>query len=83
MTTKKYKKRLMACGIDRDEAEECRKTLARWRRLALRDGIDPHYDICKTLKLEEVVSRKKEWGTTSRRGSIKHWKNLTKNITTV
>lgn len=83
MTLRKYKKLLMSYGIDRDQAEEDRKTLAKWRRLAVRDGVDPHLNIRKTLKLEAVVSLRKEWGTTSRRGSIKHWKNLMKNITTV
>lgn len=83
MTLQKYKKLLMSYGIDRDQAEEDRKTLARWRRLAVRDGVDPHLDILKTLSLEEVVSRRKEWGTTSRRGCIKYLKKLMKNIVVV
>lgn len=83
MTLRKYKKLLMSYGIDRDQAEEDRKNLARFRRVAVRDGVDPHLDILKTLSVEDVVSRRKEWGTTSRRGCIKHRHKLMKNIVVV
>ena len=83
MTLKKYKKLLMANGIDRDQAEEDRKDLAKWKRVAVKDGIDPTAVMLKRGDIAETVSYRKRFGTTSRRGCIKHLKEILKNVTVV
>lgn len=83
MTLKKYKKMLMAYGIDRDQAEEDRKYLAKWKRVAVKEGIDPTAMMLKRGDIAETVSYRKRFGTTSRRGCIKHWKELLKNVVVV
>lgn len=83
MTLRKYKKLLMAYGIDRDQAEKDRKYLAKWKRFAVKDGIDPAVMMLKRGDIAEVVSYRKRSGTTSRRGCIKHMKEMLKNVTVV
>lgn len=83
MTLRKYKKLLMSYGIDRDQAEEDRKNLAKWKRFAVKDGIDPAVVMLKRGNVAESVSFRKRCGTTSRRGVIKWRKEMLKNITVV
>lgn len=83
MTLRKYKKMLMSYGVDRDQAEADRKLLARLKRCALRDGCDPVSIMLTRGYIEDAVSFRRKTGTTSRRGCIKHMKQLMKNIVAV
>jgi len=83
MTLRKYKKMLMAYGIDRDQAEKDRKDLAKWKRFAVKEGIDPNAMMLKRGDVAEAVSYRKRSGTTSRRGCTKHLKEILKNVTVV
>lgn len=83
MTLRKYKKLLMSHGIDRDQAEEERKYLAKLKRWATEDGADPAAVMLKRGDVAEVVSFRKRRGTTSRRSVIKHMKEMLKKVTWV
>ena len=83
MTLRKYKKLLMSHGIDRDQAEEERKYLAKLKRWATEDGADPAAVMLQRGDVAEVVSFRKSRGTTSRRSVIKYRKELIKSVTLV
>lgn len=83
MTLRKYKKILMSYGIDRDQAEVERKELAKWKRLAAKDGIDPAAVMLKRGDIANAVSFYKRFGATSRRGVTKRLKEILKNVTVV
>lgn len=82
MTLRKYKKMLMSFGFDRNQAEDDRQQLAKWRRLAAKDGVDPAI-LLYYGDLDAIVAFRKKWGTHTYRGRIKHQKEMLKNVTVV
>lgn len=82
MTLKKYKKILMSRGIDRDQAEYDRQAMARLKRVAVAEGLDPDTAYI-SKRIESIVEFRKRIGTTSRRGAIKKRKEWINNCTVV
>lgn len=82
MTLRKYKKLLMSYGFDRNQAEDDRQQLARWKRCAVNDGIDPAI-VLFDGELEVMAAYRKKWGTHTYRGRFKYLKELLMNVTTV
>lgn len=83
MTLRKYKKLLMGHGFDRDQAEFERKNIAKIRARFAKEGIDPGCAMTKRGDIDSLVMYRKRFGCTSRRGYIKHMKQLMKAVIVV